>query len=262
MIPNHIHFIYFQGDKPFSLVHHLAVASARARNPDARITIHCDYPPDTPSWIAGLRGIEEVDVVITDRPTHIYGVPLLHPAHQADVKRLELMLTEGGIYLDLDVICLRPFTDLLGRRMVLARQDSAGEKGLGCATMLAEANTPLVKRWIEGYDPQRSLWKGFRSKGRDTHWSEMSTRYPRMLAQLHPDEIEVLEYQAFYPFGFDQGSLRKLFVDKAPVPAAAYSIHLWEARSWEVYLADLTPSALLASGSTFAELVSPYLGRR
>ena len=39
--------------------------------------------------------------------------PLTHAAHRADVLRLQLLIAQGGIYLDLDMIVLAPFTALL-----------------------------------------------------------------------------------------------------------------------------------------------------
>lgn len=49
----------------------------------------------------------------------IFGTPVKHYAHKADIVRMEALLRWGGIYLDIDVITLRPFDHLLDKDMVM-----------------------------------------------------------------------------------------------------------------------------------------------
>ena len=46
-------------------------------------------------------------------PTTIFGHTVRKFAHQADVLRLELLQTFGGVYLDMDVLLLRPLAPLV-----------------------------------------------------------------------------------------------------------------------------------------------------
>jgi len=87
------------GGKPFSFVHYLAVISALRVNADFSARLYYHYEPSGPYWDAVQKHIELVKVPI---PTEIYGNPVRHYAHKADIIRLQMLLTHGGIYLDMD----------------------------------------------------------------------------------------------------------------------------------------------------------------
>ena len=72
-------------------------------------------------------------------PREIFGNPLLHGAHRADVVRLTKLLGSGGIYLDADVFVHRSFDPLLGHPAVLGEERIDGAVvGLCNAIILAE----------------------------------------------------------------------------------------------------------------------------
>jgi mannosyltransferase OCH1-like enzyme len=60
-----------------------------------------------------------VEPVLVTAPKEIFGKRLRSFAHQADVLRLEILMREGGVYLDLDTITLRSFEPLMGDRLVM-----------------------------------------------------------------------------------------------------------------------------------------------
>src|SRR6185436_7511775 len=101
-----------------------------------------------------------------EAPTAIFGNPLRHPAHRADVVRLEKLLEHGGIYLDCDMLVRKSFDDLLGHSVVLARQSPIENFGVPNAAILAEPNAPFLRRWYESYET-------FRGDG-NRHWDEHS----------------------------------------------------------------------------------------
>src|SRR5258708_6871344 len=123
MIPNVIHFIFgFApdfGGKPFSLVHYLAVKSAYMVNKPDCINLFCQHEPQGEWWEKAKR---YVNVVRVAPPEEVFGVRLYHFAHKADVMRLQVLMDQGGIYLDMDIICVRPFTPLLGHSFVMGQQ--------------------------------------------------------------------------------------------------------------------------------------------
>src|SRR5579862_2323700 len=114
MIPHHIAFTYTSLpnsiDKPFSLIHYLAIKSAAMVN-GCPVACHFEHAPDSPYWIKAQRYMTPVHMAV---PRAIAGIPLCHPAHCSDVMRLQILKDHGGIYLDLDVICVTSFRDLLG----------------------------------------------------------------------------------------------------------------------------------------------------
>ena len=83
-------------------------------------------------------------------------------------------MEHGGIYLDMDTLCLRPFTPLLHHECVMGHQNPGG---LCDATILAAPRSLFMRRWWNEY-------RWFRSKGHDEFWDEHATGVPYQLAQL------------------------------------------------------------------------------
>jgi hypothetical protein len=257
-VPNVATFVYI-GEMDFGYPHAIAVASAAAVNDFDRIRLLCDRYPSGYWWELCQH---LVTVELVRPPTEIFGVPLRHPAHVADVVRMRDMMQTGGVYLDLDVLSVASVEPLRDSECVLSEQrlEDGTLCGVGCAVMLCHPGSEFVRAWYEGYDPARSLWHGFRSAGRDEHWSEMSTRYPAMLAARRTD-VTVLEHEVFYPFNWEETGLRKLFEQRLDLPAATRCLHLWEANSWDHYLAGLQPSDVLAARTTFTSACRQVLQR-
>jgi hypothetical protein len=289
-IPPRVHFIFGLspdfGGKPFSYAHYLCVRSAKAVNPDCEVVFHVAHEPSGGWWDAIRPGVTLNKV---EPPTAILGRPLRHFAHQADALRLEILLSEGGIYLDIDVFCVRPFSPLLDRGMVMAIEP---RQGLCNAVMLAEPRAPFLDLWFETY-------RDFDGK----NWNAHSVRKPYQLARQHPDLIDVLdEYAFFFPTHNDPSCarlwsprlapdayLRSALLDlthalrptgatrpKRRVPLLrhalwssdryyaqlrqSYCIHLWESLWWDAFLGDLSPETMRASGGLFPRLVEEVLG--
>lgn len=153
------------GGKPLSFIHHLAVKSAWDCNQPAQILLYYKHEPHGEWW---ERSKSYLTLVPVEPPTEIFDRPLRHFAHQADVLRLEILMREGGIYLDMDVICLKPFSPLLKHTFVSGRQD---DRGLCNAVILAAQGASFLRVWHESY-------KCFRSSG----WDEHSVLLPNALA--------------------------------------------------------------------------------
>ena len=221
------------GGKPWSYVHHLSVVTAATVNRPQDILFWYDHEPEGRWWEASrpyltLRKIEA--------PREVCGRPLCHPAHQADVVRLEALLEHGGTYLDSDVWCLRPFANLEHGGFWMGHQGD--NYGLCNATMGGTAGAAFAARWLARYD-------SFRSRGRDRYWDEHSVRLPLELAREHPGEITI--YPKGYFFAPLWGRIRDIFKHpkcsgRRPTQwlADAYSVHLWESRSWR-WLSRLGP---------------------
>ena len=191
--------------------------------------------------MATLRKIEA--------PAEIFGRTLHHYAHRADVLRLSVLKEEGGIYLDIDTICLRPFTDLLGHSCVMGRQ---GGRGLCNAVILSEPEGHFIRAWLEQY-------RTFRSKGHDKYWDEHSVRLPNRMArdpQFRP-HIKVLPKRAFFfPLW---GQMRHLFQSgDLGQFRQSYCIHYWESMTHQ-QLAKITPENAVAGDSNYARFVRRVL---
>lgn len=287
MIQKKIHFINI-GQRPFLFVHFLAIFSAHRVNPDYEIIVHLTDEPYGKFWMLAKQYCRLNHV---DRIESIFGNPISNPAHMADVIRLEALMKEGGIYLDLDVVCINPFDPLLNNEFVMGREP---DSGLCNAVLLANPDATFLAKWYQNY------------RDFDTNrWNYHSVVLPAKMAAEDPSSITVLDkYSFFYPQAQDPAHLylwgrkpslndilKRLVKNGLGVlyyglikrdsqrmdrylsfhlihgarwhysrARAAYAIHLWEG-FWRVpYLDALDPEYLLTNNSNFARLMRDVLG--
>ncbi len=256
MIPKVVHFCFGlssdPGDRRWSLLNHVCVMSALDRLRPERAVLWFEFEPTGPWWRLTKPHLE---LARTKAPREVFGNPLLHYAHRADVLRLRLLLEHGGIYLDTDVFVHRPFDDLLGHETVLGlQQESWSDRpsGLCNAVILARSGARFLHRWIEGY-------RGFSSRGRDATWDEHSVRLPLRLAEANPEEVTVLPHDAFHWPTWIAQDLALLY---GPPPErevrGRYANHLW-AQAARRYTRDLTPGQVRSVDSAFHLWARPYL---
>lgn len=254
MIPKILHFCFGMtrhfGGKPWSLIHHACVKSAIERIKPTMTFFYFEYEPRGPWWQLTREMLTPVNI---KAPRTIFGNHLLHPAHRADVVRLEKLLEFGGIYLDCDVFVHREFDDLLKYSTVLGQEGDQGRIGLCNAVILAEKEAPFLKRWYDEYT-------SFRSRGHDAFWNEHSVKIPSRLAREFPKEVTVLPNTAFFWPTYETEYIKKIFESVDPiVTPCVYANHLWEMFAWEPYLENLTPKRVRSLNSNFHNWVKPMI---
>jgi len=280
MIPNIFHYVLFKpaiGEtKPFSLPYYLAVESAFQLNQPERIYLHADFTPSGYWW---EKISHRVTVVHTQAPDVFMGRTISHVAHKADVVRLQVLKTYGGIYMDLDTICVKPFQPLYHHKFVMGEElipvyiprnwrqvlkfnirkilTSGGDPGknqnrkICSAVLLSEKNSAFVNEWLNSYQT-------FRSKGRDDYWNEHSGVLPLKLLKAHGDMATLLGSYAFhYPLYKDE-HLKKMFEEVHEFPEA-YAHHLWESFSWDKYLSKLTEEDIRNRDTTYNIIARRFL---
>jgi hypothetical protein len=255
MIPKILHFCFGMkpdfGGKPWSLLHHVCVKSAVERIRPSQALFYYQYEPTGPWWRLTR---ELVTLVNITAPATIFGNPVPHMAHRADIVRMERLLEVGGIYLDCDVFVHRDFDDLLRHSVVLGREGAADvEVGLCNAVILAEPQAPFLKRWYEEF-------RHFRSRGHDHYYNELSVKAPLRLASEFPAEVTILPHIAFFWPTWQAGDIEKIFASVEPiVTPGTYATHLWEANAWDRFIEDLTPRQVRSTESNFCRWARPLL---
>lgn len=254
MIPNKFHFIFGLkpdfGGKPFKLVHYLAIKSAIEVNNPEEVNMYLKYEPSGYYW-KKIKPYLKLHFV--EPPTEIFGNPLLHVAHQCGVMRIDILNKNGGIYMDCDTICVKPFAPLLNNNTILGIQGHNNDfpEGLCDGVILSKKNSEYLNLWYQSY-------KTHKSKGRDQHWDEHAVRIPLKLAIENPKLISIASYNYFhYPLYTNDG-IEMLFNNNLSFPNA-YCHHLWEQISWDKYLNNLSEEYIISVDTTYNKIARRFL---
>lgn len=239
--PNIVHFIHGLspdfGSKPFGFVQYLAVKAACNRLRPRAIYLHHLHEPSG-YWYERARPY--LRLRRARNVTSVHGREVMHFAHKADVLRIEVLLREGGIYLDMDVLALRPFTPLLrDGRTIMGWEAVRNTKrvrwptpgGVANAVIVAPRNATFLHRWLATY-----------ATFRDDEWAVHSVRVPRALAESHrfDDELHVAGPRAFYyptwsPDDYADGLPRLYEHNDYHFDDGNFAVHLWESKVFEEY---------------------------
>jgi hypothetical protein len=168
---------------------------------------------------------------------------------RADAIRYCVLHRFGGVYVDMDIECLRPIDGLLdGHAMVLTREPQVHARYLGLDTLLSNAfmaarpGHPFLAEIVEDLvrhpRPAALPRDVFASTG------------PRMLTRLHerrsrPD-VHITDHRAISPFAASAPGLHHIrAADEnalqhklACIADGAYAVHYW-ANTWSPALEDL-----------------------
>ena len=162
-----------------------------------------------------------IEVKHVDDRLHVFGRLVESSAHKADVLRMEALLTYGGVYMDMDVVALKPMTELIaqGHPCILGQEMTAEgthPHGLGNAYMLASKGAAFYYEWYQGY------------KRFDFHqWATLSIHLPGRLAHAMPRLCHELDPWAFYFPSFDEAGKREMYEANTWDLSRNYAVHLW-----------------------------------
>lgn len=171
MIPNQAHFIWLGREFPW--VHALALRSAAVRGGFSRVVLHHDADLSSSAAWRDLKKhtrieMKKIDYHAIFSPLGTSGTRmqklfyrLTSPAAKANVLRVALLATSGGVYLDTDTITLRTFGPLLNDRCFCGSERIAlpsSFKRSKQTSKWAKAGFKLVAR-----DLCRRLPRGWRS---------------------------------------------------------------------------------------------------
>jgi GR25 family glycosyltransferase involved in LPS biosynthesis len=256
-IPRIFHFITGLdknfGGRPFSFVHYIAIRSALQVNKGFRARVYYHYEPSGEYWDA-IKG--DVELVPVDLPTEVFGNPVKLYAHKADVLRMRILLEQGGIYLDLDTICQRPFEPLLDGRVVMGqearlRTDGSREVvGLCNATIIAPPNAEFLRLWYEAY-------RDFSGDRSGEGWNKFSVKVPMALAREHPELLRIEPASSFFWPSWDKAGVAFMFSRDCEF-SEAYSFHLWEGESWSL-AKDIDAKAVMTIDTTYNKVARRFV---
>jgi hypothetical protein len=193
---------------------YLAVRSASERLKPDTIFLHYTY---IPSGLWFDRALPLLTLHQVDPVTEVFGNRLDHVAHRADVLRLQLLRDQGGIYMDLDVISIAPFSpDLTQADFTMGMEGHSGvtdaefvhaygRRHVLCnAVMVAKPGARFIEHWMDYYRRPQT----FDSK---KNWAAASVVVPAMIARKHPEDVNVVGPRTFFYPLWTRPGLNKLF---------------------------------------------------
>ena len=223
-IPKIIHLLYF-GETEFYNFHHRCVHSMIQYMPEYEIRIYNAKEPVGNKYWDDIKKQSRVRIHKIDPPVFYDGFELKHFQYKADVVRLELLYEHGGVYLDLDMLIVRPFHEVFksGHSFYIS-EERAGIRSLINAFLAAKPKNDFIKLWLES----------FKSGLRLGIWAHHIRDTNRQLIEDHPHYIhkyrmKILDGQLFMPLHW-QDTVAFIQSETVPYefPSRSYGTHLWE----------------------------------
>lgn len=252
MIPNIFHFIFGLtedfGGKPFNIIHYLAIKSAHDLNDPLSINFYYKYEPEGEWW---EKAKPYLNLIQVEPPTEIFGNSIHHVAHKADIIRLQALYETGGIYMDMDTICVKSFKPLLDNvDSVMGIQGHTSNPvipyGLCNAIILARPQSEFIELWLSQYVTFNK-----------NQWDAHSVQLPLQMSQQFDLDLVTLPYDHFhYPLHTEEG-VKDMFVRSKKFPNA-YAHHLWESNAWK-YIEKLTEENIKTKNTTYNKIARKFL---
>jgi hypothetical protein len=247
LIPKRIHFVILSKDgntKKLSLSSFVAIKAAKMIYADWQIWVHHDGKIAGENWDRAKQFIDKL--VQVSPPDTISGKNIQIVQHKSDWIRLNILREYGGVYLDTDVIAIRPIPPVLRKsNTVLAREKNNDR--ICNAIIMAKPNSIFINDWIEGYIT------GYNPNS----WSYNSMEYPTLMGKLYTGEVNIQDRQLFF-YGYEDIHTRNLNIDHH------FFLHFWYTASVDNWkssegIENWTREDLVRKNSTFSNIMLRYL---
>lgn len=242
-IPNQFHFVFGlkRQTEPFHLIYYLALASCLAVNRPDAVYFYYHWEPHGRYWdliqekliLVKIPRVKYVD----EYRYQDHRVARFKYAHASDFVRLEKLISNGGIYADLDTLFVNPIPHrlydkpfVLGREKDLYDARTHQQQPSVCnAFMMAERNAPFGSLWLN------QLTDAF-----DGSWSNHSTLLPRRLATQYPELVHLEPPRTFYKHMWTREGIHTLLEGLDTDNQDVVSFHLWAHLWWSRWRRDFS----------------------
>jgi len=227
---NNIHYIFGlepdYGGKPWLYIHYLSVKSAKIINPEHKIHFWFNYAPKGKWWNESIKYIDFFHKITA--PASIYDQPFYHYAHKADVVRLLALKKYGGIYIDSDVLCIKPFSEIKHCGFWMAKEEDIG---LCNAIMGGDKGAKFIDIWLESYKTFNPL-----------SWGGHAVIKPLELSQGYKKLITIFPKEYFFKPYYK--NIEDIFREsKEKYLTESFAVHLWQQISYD-FLSKIDPDSL------------------
>lgn len=242
-VPNIVHFIWLTGvdSRQFSYINYLAVRAAEKIHNPIEIRMHCNREPTgNVHWNRAKKYFTLVPCVA---PMMLSGTQVRHVQYQSDILRMGILIRQGGIYIDMDMILLRPLYDLMKNKLTLTEESPSS---IANGVILAEPNSEFLKIWLDKM-PQAM---------QSPTWAYHAVVLPVQLFHDFPHLVTIRDNSYFFPLDLKRNYLCETEPDQVAESMSrigpAHGIHVYETY-WRGYLDDIKPE-FMHGASLFAKL--------
>ena len=214
MIPNICHYIFGlkEQTEDFLFCYYLSIYSCYIVNKPDIIYFYYYYEPYG-KWYNMVKKIPNIVFEKVKMPFRVGKKSIDKVAHKADALRMVMLYERGGIYLDIDTICVKPWKSLLNNSVVMGKEHP---RGLCNAIMMTEAKSKFFDIWLAKYEYY------FCPEG----WGEASVLLPELISKKYSDLIHTVESSVFFlPHCHET---EKIFITNNDIPEDLIALHLWE----------------------------------
>jgi len=187
--------------------------------------------PSGPWWQFARQSVAHLLPVPIDRPTSVYNRTVRVPELQSDLVRLAVLENHGGLYIDLDLIIVRPIDDLMQRTVSTTGSRSVPDDVKSPTVVVMGAETPemLGSGFILSPQPNAEfirLWRqAYADEFVDSDWNRHSVYVPMELARSHPSLVRIEWFTINRPNWYERDWLYG--AGRLWDWSANYAVHLW-----------------------------------
>lgn len=248
-VPNTIHFINL-GPREFSLVHFISVYSAyNIQKPD-NIIIHCTHVQKNNIFWELLKNIVTINHV--DLNEYIDKYKFESYQYYADILRMEILIQQGGIYMDLDILSLQSYSIFLDQTTIgVEKMDENDENvvSLSNAIILAKPYDPFIIEW---YNQMLTCVD-------EKNWAYHAVVLPKLILEKNNYDVRVVNKKTFIPFCYrDTFIFENKKIDKWVDLNESCTIHLWETL-WAGILNNIEIDYFYINKNIFTHFYKEYI---
>ncbi|RWR99039.1 uncharacterized protein B4U79_11545, partial [Dinothrombium tinctorium] len=149
IVENIVHYIRWNQPE-VDFIFYISIQSVlQNHNPD-KIYIHCNCYDLRGKYWNSIRTNEKIVIKYLSIVKRIFGRKVENIFHKADIARINILMTYGGIYLDNDVFVANSFNEYLKYEISLGFEARKGQP-LGNQIIVAHKDARFLQFWLNSY---------------------------------------------------------------------------------------------------------------
>ena len=274
-IPKQIYFIHYDNKeigKPdnFLFIDAMCIKSAIINNPNYKVNLITNNP----NLLDEYEDIKNNVNIIVEKPIkEIFNIKITCIQHCADIRRVQLLITLGGVFLDTDILVVKPFKCIEDNDCDLI-VGSETKKRLGIAFIAAVPDLDIFKKWLNNYKNFEGYkFEGYNEKDATVNIKKFKTKEEKenqlnyylkdstylfnklVLEDLNLNILKLPKKITFYPTSFNL-DLKEFYKGNGDIYKDSIFHHLW--RSMELKTLSKVKDNLNNSGYFYKKIKEIY----